>query len=135
MIDWETAAPGARVWDVAYAALWLGAGSQMRRWSYGTHRSRPAGWRPSVTRTAWVAGIEPASSPTVVRRIEHVRDLILSEAAKGNPVFAAHLADGRVVGYEADLEYVRASASRSANGSDEGAPSGRLPSMGEVRNR
>jgi hypothetical protein len=47
---------------------------------------------------------------TVARRIEHVRDLILSEAAKGTPVFAAHLADGHVDGYEADLEHVRASA-------------------------
>jgi hypothetical protein len=47
---------------------------------------------------------------TAARRVAALRDLILSEAASGNPVFSAHLADGHVEEYEADLAYVRASA-------------------------
>jgi hypothetical protein len=38
----------------------------------------------------------------------------VTEAAGGNAVFAAHLADGHVQEYDADLAYLRASASALA---------------------
>jgi hypothetical protein len=47
---------------------------------------------------------------TVPRQVAALRDLIVSEAASGNPVFAAHLADGHVKEYDTDLAYLRASA-------------------------
>ena len=49
-----------------------------------------------------------------MRRVAALRDLIVSEAAGGDPVFAAHLADGHVEGYDADLAHLRASASALA---------------------
>jgi hypothetical protein len=110
VIDWETAAPGARAWDVAYAAyrfvpLSPDAPVELREASAQARRLAmfcDAYGLGSADRAILLA--------TVARRVEHLRDLILSEAAKGSPVFASHLADGHVDGYEADLEYVRASA-------------------------
>ena len=51
---------------------------------------------------------------TVARRVAALRDLIVAEAASGDPVFAAHLADGHVREYDADLAYLRASAAALA---------------------
>ncbi|MDP9260146.1 MAG: phosphotransferase [Actinomycetota bacterium] len=110
VIDWETAAPGARVWDVAYAAyrfvpLSPDGPAELRE------ASTQAGRLAMFCDAYGLSGADRAMLlATVVRRIEQVRDLILSEAARGNPVFAAHLADGHADGYEADLEYARASA-------------------------
>jgi len=52
--------------------------------------------------------------PTTARRVAALRDLIVTEAAGCNAVFAAHLADGHVQEYDADLAYLRASGSALA---------------------
>jgi Ser/Thr protein kinase RdoA (MazF antagonist) len=114
VIDWETAAPGARVWDVAYAAyrfvpLSCAAPDELE--------AVPAQAR-RVAAFCGAYGVGAADReillPTVVRRVAALRDLIVSEAASGNPVFAAHLAGGHVEEYDADLAYLRASASALA---------------------
>jgi phosphotransferase family enzyme len=114
VIDWETAAPGARVWDVAYAAY---------RWA-PMSLSAPADLEDAHAQAdrlrmfcdAYGLGANDRKLllATVARRIAALRDLIVAEAASGNPVFAAHLADGHVQEYDADLAYVRASAATLA---------------------
>jgi Ser/Thr protein kinase RdoA (MazF antagonist) len=109
VIDWETAAPGARVWDVAYAAYRF----------VPLSCAAPAGLDAVPMQALRLAafcdayGLGTANRAmllaTVLRRIAGLRDLILSEAAGGNPVFAAHVAEGHVQEYEADLAYLRAS--------------------------
>jgi Ser/Thr protein kinase RdoA (MazF antagonist) len=114
VIDWETAAPGARVWDVAYAAyrfvpLSSEAPEELRDPSVQARRL-------AVFCDAYGLGSEDRVLlvATAARRIEALRDLIVSEAAAGNAVFAAHLADGHAAGYDADLAYIRAAASELA---------------------
>jgi aminoglycoside phosphotransferase (APT) family kinase protein len=107
VIDWETAAPGARVWDVAYAAYRFVPLSCVA----------PAELAPPPVQARRLSsfcdayGLDVADrailAATVIRRVAALRDLILSEAAAGNAVFAAHLADGHVDAYEADLTYLR----------------------------
>jgi aminoglycoside phosphotransferase (APT) family kinase protein len=110
VIDWETAAPGSRVWDVAYAAYRF---VPLSSWA-------PAAVRPPATQARRLAqfcdayGLGGADRarllPMAVRRVSALRDLIVSEAAKGHPVFAAHLADGHAEAYGADLAHLRAAA-------------------------
>ena len=114
VIDWETAAPGARVWDVAYAAyrfVPLSCAAPEALQAVPVQARRVA-----VFSDAYGLGAEARAIllATVARRIAALRDLIVSQAESGNPVFAAHLADGHVEEYEADLEYLRASASALA---------------------
>jgi hypothetical protein len=113
-IDWETAAPGARVWDVAYAAYRF----------VPLSRAAPAELQdvPVQARRLQIFcdayGLGAADREilltTVSRRVAALRDLIVSEAARENPVFAAHLADGHVKEYDADLAYLRDSAAALA---------------------
>jgi Ser/Thr protein kinase RdoA (MazF antagonist) len=112
VIDWETAAPGARVWDVAYAAyrfvpLSCTAPDEL---ADPTVQAR----RLAAFCDAYGLGAADREIllATVVRRVAALRDLILSEAASGNAVFAAHLADGHVDEYDADLAYLRASGGK-----------------------
>jgi hypothetical protein len=108
-VDWETAAPGARVWDVAYAAyrfvpLSCAAPEELAARSVQARR---------LAAFCDAYGLGGADREillaTVIRRVAALRDLIVSEAARGNAVFAAHLADGHVDEYDADLAYLHAS--------------------------
>jgi hypothetical protein len=114
VIDWETAAPGARVWDVAYAAyrwvpLSVSAPAELRDADAQARRLR-------IFCDAYGLGAAERSIllATVARRVAALSDLIVAEAAGGNPVFAEHLADGHVQDYLADLAYLRASAATLA---------------------
>jgi hypothetical protein len=110
VIDWETAAPGARVWDVAYAAYRF----------VPLSRAAPADLADApvqARRLALFCDAYGLGGPareillaTAARRVADLRDLILAEAERGDPVFAAHLADGHVEEYETDLAYIRAEA-------------------------
>jgi hypothetical protein len=108
VIDWETAAPGARVWDVAYAAyrfvpLSCAAPEELRAQPVQARRL-------STFCDAYGLGSDDRRIllATGMRRVEALRNLIVSEAENGDPVFAAHLAGGHVEGYDADLAYLRA---------------------------
>jgi aminoglycoside phosphotransferase (APT) family kinase protein len=114
VIDWETAAPGARIWDVAYAAY---------RW-VPLSRAAPAELRDAHEQARRLRifcdayGLGAADRAillaTAARRVVALRDLIVAEVAIGNPVFAERLADGHVEEYDADLAYLRASAATLA---------------------
>lgn len=110
VIDWETAAPGSRVWDVAYAAYRFVPLSSFAPPAIGSVAVQ--GRRLARFCDAYgLGGADRARLlPTAVRRVEALRDLIVSEAANGNPVFAAHLADGHVEAYAADLAHLRGAA-------------------------
>lgn len=110
MIDWETAAPGVRIWDLAYAAYRFVPLSQDApgHLAEASVQSR----RLALLCDAYGLG-KPGREillATAARRVAALRELILSEAASGNPVFTAHLAAGHVDAYEADLAYLRATA-------------------------
>jgi hypothetical protein len=107
-IDWDFAAPGPRAWDVAFAAyrfvplspdqgaVQLGAvlpvdrPGRLRRFcdTYG------------LTDRAGLVDI-------ILRRVQAVCDLIVGQAAKGDPFFRRHLAEGHLDGYQRDLVFIQ----------------------------
>jgi hypothetical protein len=110
VIDWETSAPGARVWDVAYAAY---------RFVPLSQDAPPAllDARVQARRLAVFCGAYGLAEPdravllaTVARRVTALRELILARAAGGDSPFASALAQGHAEHYSADLAHLADSA-------------------------
>jgi hypothetical protein len=106
-IDWDFAAPGPRAWDLAYAA----------------YRFVPLSPDPAAIELGMVPPVDRAGRlrrfcdayrlvdraglvDTMLRRVQTVCDLIVSQAAKGDRFFQQHLAEGHVDGYERDLVFI-----------------------------
>jgi hypothetical protein len=114
VIDWETAAPGARVWDVAYAAYRFAPLSRAAPVTLQDAHVQARRLQLFCDAYGLAAADRAILLATAVRRVAALRDLIVAEAASGNPVFAAHLADGHVEEYDADVAYLVASAATLA---------------------
>jgi thiamine kinase-like enzyme len=110
VIDWETAAPGARVWDVAYAAYRLVPLSRAAPPELAAVPVQAQRLALFCDAYGLAAADREILLATVARRVAALRDLLVSEAARGNPVFADHLAQGHAEEYDGDLAYVRATA-------------------------
>ena len=107
-IDWDFAAPGPRTWDVAYAAyrfvplvrdqaaVGLGAVPPVDR------PGRLRRFCDAYGLTDWAGLVD-----TILRRVQAVCDLIVGQAAKGDPFFQQHLAEGHLDGYERDLVFIQ----------------------------
>ena len=117
IIDFDTAHPGPRAWDLAYA---------LYRWAPLTHPANPDGFgtlaeqidRASRFCTAY--GLAPADRADLVQwaitRLQALADHIVNQAAKGNQAFQANLADGHHLLYLADMAYIQANQAQIAHG-------------------
>lgn len=106
LIDFDTAHPGPRIWDVAYAAYRFvplttapeeGAvpvAEQARRLALFADAYGLAG----ADRAALIA--------TAVSRLDHLVAHMRAQAAAGNEAFAGHLAAGHHLLYRADAEHL-----------------------------
>ncbi|GAA0843473.1 aminoglycoside phosphotransferase family protein [Streptosporangium amethystogenes subsp. fukuiense] len=107
IIDFDTAHPGPRLWDIAYAAYrWAPITAPANPGGFGTaeeqaHRARLFCDRYGLD-TAGRAGLVD----TVIARLHALVDFMHAEAAAGNPAFAGHLADGHHLLYLADATYL-----------------------------
>ncbi|MCK2236955.1 MULTISPECIES: aminoglycoside phosphotransferase family protein [unclassified Crossiella] len=95
MIDFDTARPGPRWWDIAY----------------GAYRFSPLpdfAHRANLFCTAYGRELaEPELLPgRVVRYLRWLAGLIREQAAAGHPAFSQHLAEGHDLGYLADAERI-----------------------------
>ncbi|PFG17331.1 phosphotransferase family enzyme [Propionicimonas paludicola] len=104
-IDFDTAHPAPRLWDVAYAVY---------RYAplHAPDNPESAG---SVAEQAVMAsafchayGVEPDELllDTVAERLTSLMAHIRDQAASGNAAFERHVADGHLASYEADIRYV-----------------------------
>ena len=117
LIDFDTAHPGPRAWDLAYA---------LYRWAPLTHSANPDGFgtladqidRASRFCTAY--GLAPADRADLVQwaitRLQALADHIVNQAAKGNQAFQANMADGHHLLYLADKAYIQANRAQIAHG-------------------
>lgn len=107
-IDFDTAHPGPRVWDVAYAAY---------RFTPLTDPDGPEGSAPTGEQAARLRIFADAyglSGPdrdvlaaTVAERLTTLVEYMYAQADAGNAAFAGHIAEGHDRLYLGDIAYVR----------------------------
>ncbi len=107
-IDFDTAHPGPRVWDLAYAvyrfAPLQGPGNPE---SFGTPAEQ--GRRVAAFCRAYGAGLAgPEVLDVVPDRLQALIDFMREQAARGHEAFRRHIAEGHADLYAADIRYVRA---------------------------
>lgn len=113
IIDFDTAHPAPRTWDIAYA---------LYRWAPLTHPDNPDGFGTEQTKieraqqfceayglpkTKW-----PGLLNLVIDRLQALVDFMQAEAARGNETFIANMADGHHLTYLKDIEYLKANSKR-----------------------
>ena len=113
IIDFDTAHPAPRVWDIAYA---------LYRWAPLTNPNNQDGVG-DVTAQAGRAvafcdayGLERSARrgliTLVADRLQVLVDFMFAGARAGNVAFEANLSDGHHLLYVADIEYIRSNAER-----------------------
>lgn len=110
VFDFDTAHPGPRSWDLAYA---------LYRFAPLTHPDNPDGFgttaeqgrRARLFLDAYGCdhALRVAALEAVAGRLERLVGFITQAAAAGDPHFARHLAEGHVDLYRRDIGYVEAS--------------------------
>ncbi len=111
IIDFDTAHPAPRLWDIAYA---------LYRWAPFTSANNPDGIGTIEQQTQraclfcahyGLAKDQRQHLPSVIsERLEVMVQTILNGAAAGNEAFQANIRDGHHLLYQADIAYVKANA-------------------------
>ena len=109
IIDFDTAHPGPRTWDIAYA---------LYRWAPLTNPDNPEGFgseEEKVNRCRLFCDVYGLSKARrgglisiVVERLQYLVEFMQSEADAGNEAFRANIADGHHLTYLADIDYLKA---------------------------
>lgn len=107
IIDFDTAHPGPRTWDVAYA---------LYRWSPLHSPDNPDRWGDFVSQIKRAKhfcdayGLPNIDRTTIIdsaiARLQALVDFIRAEAAQGNETFQAHMAAGHHLAYQGDIEHL-----------------------------
>ena len=107
IIDFDTAHPGPRAWDVAYA---------LYRWAPFHSPDNPDGWGDfdsqlgRVRRFCDAYGLPVKDRTTIVdvmiARLHALVHVMREQAAAGNETFQAHVADGHHLAYLNDIEHI-----------------------------
>jgi len=107
IIDFDTAHPGPRSWDIAYA---------LYRWAPFTHPQNPDGLGDLETQIGrarlfcdaygFPAAQQHSLVDVMILRLETLVNYMRAEAQKGNEAFIANLADGHHLLYLADIAYL-----------------------------
>jgi aminoglycoside phosphotransferase (APT) family kinase protein len=108
-IDWDFAAPGPRAWDVAYAAyrfVPLGRDEHAAGLGAVMPVDRPGRLRRFCDAYGLAEANRAGLVEVILDRVQAVFDLIVAQAAKGDPAFQRHLAEGHLDGYQRDLAYI-----------------------------
>ena len=108
IIDFDTAHPGPRVWDVAYALYrWAPLKNPANPDSLGDLESQIQRAR----RFCDLYGLSEADRRNIVdvavRRLGTLLDFMHAQAAQGSETFLSHLADGHHLSYLNDMKYMQ----------------------------
>jgi hypothetical protein len=107
IIDFDTAHPGPRLWDVAYAVYrWAPTTAPSNADGFGTTTEQARRARIFCDRYGLDAAGRAGLVDTIVARLHALVDFMRSQAAAGNAAFASHLADGHHTQYLADARYL-----------------------------
>jgi Phosphotransferase enzyme family len=107
-IDWDFAAPGPRTWDLAFAAYPF-VPLVPDHAAVGLGAVLPVDRPGRLRRFCDAYGLVDRAGLVnmVLRRVQAVCELIVGQAAKGDPHFQRHLAEGHLDGYQRDLVFIQ----------------------------
>ena len=112
VIDFDYAAPGPRLWDVAYAAYrWVPMTRPGEPDGFGTTAEQAERLRVFADRYGLGDAERAGLIDTVVVRLRTLVAYLRAQAAAGSAAFAGHLADGHDRFYLGDVDYVLAERS------------------------
>lgn len=107
VVDFDTAGPGPRTWDVAYAAYrWVPLSDPVAAGVRGTAQEQPARLRAFCDAYGLDGPGRRTLVDVVVARLNALVAFMRAEAAAGDEAFAGHLADGHDALYLHDAGYV-----------------------------
>ncbi|MFJ2029762.1 aminoglycoside phosphotransferase family protein [Streptosporangium sp. NPDC087985] len=107
IIDFDTAHPGPRLWDIAYAVYrWAPTTAPTNTDGFGTAEEQAHRARLFCDRYGLDAAGRAGLVDTVIARLHALVDFMRAEAASGNTAFAGHLAEGHDLLYLADAAYM-----------------------------
>jgi thiamine kinase-like enzyme len=119
MIDFDTAHPAPKVWDIAYA---------LYRWAPLTHPDNPDGFgstQEKIDRAQLFCDVYGLTKVErvgminlVIERLQGLVDFMRSEADRGNAAFIANIADGHHLAYLEDIDYLQTNGKEIQQGID-----------------
>ncbi|RYE06094.1 MAG: aminoglycoside phosphotransferase family protein [Rickettsiaceae bacterium] len=108
IIDFDTAHPGPRSWDIAYA---------LYRWAPLTNPENQDGFgslKNQVARAALFCNFYSLSqderinmASLIIERLQSLLNFMYKEAEEGNEIMKANIADGHHILYIKDIEYIK----------------------------
>ncbi|MFI1865715.1 aminoglycoside phosphotransferase family protein [Streptomyces jumonjinensis] len=107
VIDFDTAHPGPRLWDIAYAVhRWAPLTAPANADGFGTAAEQARRARDFCDRYGLGAADRAKLIDTVIARLHALVAYMRAEAAAGSAAFAGHLADGHHLQYLGDARYL-----------------------------
>lgn len=105
--DFDTAHPGPRIWDVAYAAYRFIPLADPATVDYAPSVEEQAR-RLRIFADAYRLGAAErrALTDTAQARLSHLIDHMYAQAATGNSAFAGHIAEGHDALYRTDIAHI-----------------------------
>ncbi|GAB3263121.1 aminoglycoside phosphotransferase family protein [Kineosporia babensis] len=111
IIDFDTAHPGPRLWDVAYAVYrWAPLTAPTNDSGFGTVAEQAVRARRFCDAYGLAAADRAGLLEMVAIRLQALVDFMRAQAAAGSAAFASHVADGHDQLYLADVAYLRTHA-------------------------
>ncbi|GIH70725.1 phosphotransferase [Sphaerimonospora thailandensis] len=107
IIDFDTAAPGPRLWDVAYAVYrWAPTTAPGNGSGFGTAEEQAARARVFCDRYGLDAAGRSALVDTITARLTALVDFMHTRAAAGEAAFRCHIEEGHDRLYRDDIAYL-----------------------------
>ncbi|MFC0863970.1 phosphotransferase [Sphaerimonospora cavernae] len=107
IIDFDTAAPGPRLWDVAYAVYrWAPTAAPGNGSGFGTTEEQAARARVFCDRYGLDAAGRSALVDTITARLTALVEFMHARAAEGEAAFRRHIEEGHDRLYRADIAYL-----------------------------
>ena len=108
IIDFDTAHPGPRTWDIAYALYrWGPLHSPDNPDGFGREQQKIHRCRQFCDSYGLSIPMRDGLITTVIQRLDYLVSFMHSEADAGNEAFKANLSDGHHLGYLADIDYLK----------------------------
>lgn len=117
IIDFDTAHPGPRVWDVAYALYrWAPLKNLHNPDTFGNLSQQVARAKRFCDVYGLPADERAQIADVLIERLQALLDFMTTEAQHGNETFQQHLTEGHHLSYHRDIDYIKANREEITGG-------------------